>query len=83
MQAQLCGSNVVDGDFGKNGLVLEDLDRKPFDEQSLFHLFNLSREQGFCILMTARSAPARWSVELPDLVSRMRALPVATNWRSG
>lgn len=74
--SQLSGPGVVDRDFG-NGLVLEDLDRRPFDEQSLFHLFNLSRERGFCILLTARSAPGRWSIRLPDLVSRMRAVPVA------
>lgn len=61
----------------KSGIVLENLDCCSFDDQALFHLFNLSREHGFDILMTARSAPARWQVELPDLISRLRAVPVA------
>ena len=29
------------------------------------------------MLLTARTAPARWNVELPDLISRLRATPVA------
>jgi len=74
--AQFSGPDMADCDFG-TGVVLEDLDRKPFDEQSLFHLLNLSRERGFYVLLTARIPPARWSVELPDLISRLRAAPVA------
>lgn len=60
-----------------NGFVLEDLDRTEFDDRSLFHLLNLSRERGFCMLLTARVPPPRWNVGLPDLISRLRALPVA------
>lgn len=59
------------------GCVLEDVDRVPFDEHALFHLLNLSREKGFQILITARVPPARWGIELPDLISRLRAVPVA------
>lgn len=73
---QLDGPGLARREFG-NGAVVEDLDRTPFDEQALFHLFNLARERGFCVLLTARTAPARWNVELPDLISRLRATPVA------
>ena len=34
-----------------------------------------SREEEACLLITARGAPARWGVALPDLASRLRALP--------
>ncbi len=74
---QLSARKVAELDF-EGGVILEDLDRTAFDEQSLFHLLNLSRERGFCILVTARVPPGRWSVQLPDLISRLRALPVST-----
>lgn len=59
------------------GVILEDLDREKFDEQALFHLLNLARVQGFNVLLTSRVPPGRLDVYLPDLVSRLRALPVA------
>jgi chromosomal replication initiation ATPase DnaA len=48
------------------------------DERALFHLINLAREQGVFLLFTARTAPSLWPVTIPDVVSRLRALPVAT-----
>jgi len=59
-------------------LVIEDADRGDLDEAALFHLLNLAREQAAHILITARQAPASWPVKLPDLASRLRALPVVT-----
>lgn len=47
-------------------------------EDALFHLLNLVREDGGHLLLTARLAPARWPVALPDLASRLAALPLAT-----
>ena len=73
---KLDGTDVAIRKFGA-GVVVEDLDRTPFDEQALFHLLNLSREKGFNVLLTTRAPPARWNLELPDLVSRLRAAPVA------
>jgi len=48
------------------------------DERALFHLINLAREEGVFVLFTARTAPSFWPVTIPDLVSRLRALPVAS-----
>lgn len=59
-------------------LVIEDLAEGCFDERALFHLINLAREQGAYLLMTARSAPNGFVVELRDLASRLRAVPVVT-----
>jgi chromosomal replication initiation ATPase DnaA len=57
-------------------LVVEDLAEGEFDERSLFHLLNLAREQEAYLLLTARIAPSRWASSLPDLTSRLRAIPV-------
>lgn len=57
-------------------LIVEDIDRENYDETSLFHLLNLSKEKGFSLLFTARTPPGHWSVTLPDLRSRLRSLPV-------
>lgn len=46
-------------------------------ERALFHLINLAKEEGAFLLLTAREAPARLDVRLPDLASRLRALPHA------
>ncbi len=46
------------------------------DEHALFHLINLAREQDAFVLFTARTAPAAWPAGIPDLASRLRALPL-------
>jgi chromosomal replication initiation ATPase DnaA len=59
-------------------LVVEDLKPSGFDERALFHLMNLAREDGAFVLFTARLAPASFEIELRDLRSRLRAVPVVT-----
>jgi chromosomal replication initiation ATPase DnaA len=58
-------------------LVVEDAEAGA-DDRALFHLINLAREENACLLLTARSAPATWPAAIPDLISRLRALPVLT-----
>jgi chromosomal replication initiation ATPase DnaA len=57
-------------------LVIEDLASGSFDERALFHVMNMAREHGAFVLFTARVAPAGMAVALPDLNSRLRAVPV-------
>lgn len=57
-------------------LVVEDLKADTFDERALFHLMNLAREDAAFVLFTARVAPAAFEIELRDLRSRLRAVPV-------
>jgi chromosomal replication initiation ATPase DnaA len=64
-------------DLGGAALILEDVPEEGFSEQGLFHLINMARETGGHILITANSFPTRWRVELPDLISRLRAASVA------
>ena len=59
-------------------LVVEDLKANDFDERALFHLLNLAREEQAYLLITARTPPASIEVELRDLRSRLRALPVVS-----
>lgn len=56
-------------------LVIEDADGSDRDEAALFHLLNLARERGACVLVTAAAPPDRWSLRTPDLLSRLRLAP--------
>jgi chromosomal replication initiation ATPase DnaA len=56
-------------------LVAEDADRRTYDEQALFHLLNLAREKSLYVLITAQSVPRNWNIALPDLISRLQAVP--------
>jgi chromosomal replication initiation ATPase DnaA len=68
----------VPGALATGALVLEDLNPSSYDERALFHLMNLAREDQAFVLMTARLPPSASSVELRDLRSRLRAVPVVT-----
>ncbi|HLQ89658.1 MAG TPA: chromosomal replication initiator DnaA [Xanthobacteraceae bacterium] len=57
-------------------LVVEDIAEGGFDERALFHLLNLAREDEAFVLLTARTAPATWSLNIRDLASRLKILPV-------
>lgn len=59
-------------------LVIEDLTPSQVDEPALFHLLNLSREDQAHILITAGKRLDLESYTLPDLVSRLRAVPSVT-----
>ncbi len=48
----------------------------PCDERGLLHLMNTLRELGGYILFTGHEPPARWPSKLPDLASRLAAVPV-------
>lgn len=65
-------------DFASRALVVEDAGEGPFDERALFHLLNLARQEGGFVLLTSARPVAAWPVQLPDLMSRLRALPEAT-----
>ena len=54
-------------------VLMEDADRA--HPETLFHLINMA-DAGGGLLLTARSHPKAWSAELPDLRSRLNALPV-------
>jgi DnaA regulatory inactivator Hda len=61
-------------------VMLDDVLRvigKRDDEEALFHLYNLLRERGGHLLLTAEKPPVEWPFSLPDLKSRLLAAPAA------
>jgi chromosomal replication initiation ATPase DnaA len=62
----------------KGALLVEDLHAGFRDERALFHLLNLVREHKLSMLLTSRVPPGELAVALPDLRSRLRALPLVT-----
>lgn len=68
----------VPAELATGALVVEDLRAASFDERALFHLLNLAREEEAYILITARELPSALEIELRDLRSRLRALPVVS-----
>lgn len=58
-------------------LVVENIDRGIGNERVLFHILNTARENGLSVLLTTRAAPGEIDITLPDLRSRLRALPLA------
>jgi chromosomal replication initiation ATPase DnaA len=69
-------ATAVPGALATGALVLEDLKSPDFDERALFHLMNLAREDEAFVLITARTPPSQLQIELRDLRSRLRAVPV-------
>jgi len=66
----------IPGVLATGAVVVEDLAAGSFDERALFHLLNMAREEGAFVLLTARTAPAAWTMSVPDLGSRLRSIPV-------
>ena len=62
-------------------LVLDGLDPwlgERAAETTLFHLYNIFKEQGRTLLLTMRMTPSQAEFAVPDLASRLRAAPVAS-----
>jgi len=62
-------------------VFLEDMAAGLFDETELFHLINTVRQAKIefpscALLMTSQFRPVEWNVTLPDLASRLNAVPV-------
>lgn len=63
--------------FGADrAIAIEDIDRGIADEQALFHILNMAAEQRLSVLLTSRRAPGELAISLPDLRSRLRAVPL-------
>jgi chromosomal replication initiation ATPase DnaA len=64
---------ALPGLFGRGFLriVVDNADRAP--ERVLLHLYNSCLERGGNLLITMRSAPGLWKLELDDLRSRLRS----------
>ena len=72
--ADITAASAGDIAAGGKALVLENGETVA-DPQALFHLLNAVRESAGSLLLTSREPPARWPVALPDLKSRLAAIP--------
>ena len=77
---RICGQRLSEADVARatGALLVEDLHAGIGDQRVLFHLLNLVREHKLSMLLTSRLAPGELDVSLPDLRSRLRALPLVT-----
>ncbi len=66
-------TDAVDAENLANNALVENIEQH--DETSLFHLLNAAKENGFFLLLTASCAPKQLPYGLPDLTSRVLALP--------
>ena len=78
ISAHALSAAAVPNALATGALVVEDVKVDGFDERALFHLMNLAREDAAFVLMTARAPPAAFEIELRDLRSRLRAVPVVS-----
>ncbi|WP_278070864.1 DnaA ATPase domain-containing protein [Brevundimonas sanguinis] len=49
-------------------------DAQDADDESLFHLINLTQSGGGALLLVSRDPPGAWATDLPDLRSRLNAI---------
>jgi chromosomal replication initiation ATPase DnaA len=85
--AGLAGAEILQGDeltvesvasSNEKLVVAVEVNDTPPHESALFHLLNRARQTGGTVLLTARNSATQWGVTLPDLASRLAALPVIT-----
>jgi chromosomal replication initiation ATPase DnaA len=68
---------AVPSALATGALVVEDV-AELLEERALFHLLNLAQEDSAYVLITGRTSPVSWNIQLRDLASRLKALPVVT-----
>ncbi len=76
LSAKLLGETDLLASMATGALVVEDLSPDDLNERALFHLINLAREERVDVLFTARTPPAGFPVDIRDLASRLKVLPV-------
>ncbi|MGH6854703.1 MAG: hypothetical protein ACREDX_02280 [Aestuariivirga sp.] len=77
---RIAAADLVESDIpnllANGALAVEDAPGPGLDEKALFHLLNHANQQDARLLITSNRHPRQWSVKLPDLRSRLQALPV-------
>jgi chromosomal replication initiation ATPase DnaA len=77
LPAHLLAREDVPRALTTGALVVENLSPGDYDEQALFHLFNLAKEDGASLLFTSTHPLESGIAALPDLASRLRTVAVA------
>jgi len=75
----IAGARLVSPDpLAGNGATVPGVavdDAETASEIALLHLHNSCAEAGIGLLLVSRQPPASWPISLPDLASRLRAMP--------
>lgn len=74
--AQMIAGGSVDATLHSEAAALAIDDAEQAQEEPLLHLYNSALERGGAVLLTMPAPPASLLMALPDLASRLRALPV-------
>jgi chromosomal replication initiation ATPase DnaA len=61
--------------WSSGAAVVDDADAADHGE-GFFHLLNTASRPDCCLLLTGETPPNQWTVDVPDLRSRLNALPV-------
>ncbi|MBU2583429.1 MAG: hypothetical protein KJ622_17100 [Alphaproteobacteria bacterium] len=77
VNAREAGEEAVQAAASGGRVIVEDLDCGIRDEAALFHLLNIARQGKALVLFTSKLAAGELSITLPDLRSRVKALPMA------
>jgi chromosomal replication initiation ATPase DnaA len=78
LEAPTLGEADMPAAAAQGAVLVEDLHAGIADERALFHLLNLVREHKLSMLLTSRTPLGELDAGLPDLRSRLRALPLVT-----
>jgi chromosomal replication initiation ATPase DnaA len=78
IQADALQVEGLDQLFDGQALCIEDLQPRGVDQLALFHALNLAPQRQSHVLLTTRFEVAALDFTLPDLTSRLRALPVVS-----
>lgn len=63
--------------MAKGALAIDEAPGPALNERGLFHLLNHARQTSGHVLIASGIPPAAWPVHIPDLASRLKAVPVA------
>jgi chromosomal replication initiation ATPase DnaA len=83
--AGIAGAEIITGDEltlesatgrAEKPIIAIEMRTTSFNENALFHLLNRARQTGGHVLLTASRPVTQWGVKLPDLASRLGAVPV-------
>lgn len=69
-------SDEIDAIAPGCNVLVDGADIPDRNDDTLFHLFNWTKETGGHLLVTGRAAPNLWDAKLPDLRSRLATIPV-------
>ncbi len=76
VQAPALGDDEIRACAESGAVLIEDADKIADKEDRLFHIVNDALHRAIWVLITAREAPNVWSLNTPDLLSRLRLAPV-------